>query len=48
MKLKITRDEVIGIVLGIIFCVLVGKLIVPWMSIVDILKVIVKSQVGWW
>ena len=33
---------------GVIFVVIVGKLwIVPWMSIVEILKVIVRSQVGW-
>ena len=44
-----TSDYIIGTVLGIIFVVIVGKLwLVPWMSVWDILKVIVRSQVGWW
>ena len=44
-----TSDYIFGTVLGAIFVVIVGKLwIVPWMSVWEILKVIVKSQVGWW
>ena len=44
-----TIDYIIGYVLGTIFVLIVGKLwIVPDMTIWDILKVVVKSRVGWW
>lgn len=44
---KKIRDYILGTVLAVIFCLLVGKLLHPDMSIVDIFKLIVRSQVGW-
>ncbi len=42
-----TSDYIIGTLAGIILTVIVGKLwIVPDMTVWDILKVIVKSRVG--
>ena len=43
-----TSDYIIGTVLGVVVVIIVGKLKQPEASIIDILKFIVKSQVGWW
>ena len=48
MLLKKIRDYILGTSLGVVFCVVVGKLwLVPDMTIVEILKVILESQIGW-
>ena len=48
MNLKDIRDHILGTILGVIFVVAVGKLwIVPDMTVWEILKLIVKSQIGW-
>jgi len=46
--MKIHWDSVAGWILGYVFVMIVGKLwLAPWMSWYDLLKFIVKSQIGW-
>ena len=48
MKRMKTSDYILGTFLGVICVLIVGKLwIVPDMTIVEILKIIVESQIGW-
>lgn len=48
MKRIKTSEWALGTLLGVIFVVIVGKLwLVPDMTIWEILKVIVKSRIGW-
>ena len=43
-----TIDYIIGTVLGVVVVIIVGKLwLVPDMTVWEILKVVVKGQVGW-
>ena len=42
-----TTDYIFGGLLGIIFVILVGKLLHPDMPIVEILKIIVRSKIWW-
>ena len=42
-----TCDYILGAVLGIVFVVIVGKLLHPDMPITDILKLIMRTQIGW-
>ena len=41
-------SDYIMTVLGVVMVIIAGKLKQPDASIIDILKFIVKSQVGWW
>ena len=46
--MRIKWDSVAGWILGLVFCLVVGKCwLVTDMTVVEILKVIVESQVGW-
>ncbi len=48
MLWKKTRDYILGTSLGVVFCVTVGKLwLVPDMTVWEIIKLILKSQLWW-
>lgn len=47
MKRMKTSDYMFGTLLGVLVVIIVGRLLHPDMSILEILKIIVKSQIGW-
>ena len=47
MKRMKTSDYILGTLLGVLVVIIVGKLLHPDMPIIEILKIIVKSQIGW-
>ena len=45
---KKIRDYVVGTLLGVVFCLVVGKMfLVPDWTVVEILKLIVDVHTGW-
>jgi len=46
--MEINWDKWSGKILGVIFCLIVGKcFLLPDLSIIEILKVILESQIWW-